>query len=284
MKKEFQMAYKSIRLANIPIPNSAFDFAVLTINRPDFANAFNGELMHEITQAITDLANSKNTRGLIIKAEGKHFSAGADLNWMKEAKNLSQQENKIESNKLTKMFDAISQAKFPTVSLVNGATYGGAVGIVACCDVSIGFDTARFCLSEVKIGLLPAVILPYLKRRMLPHRLNRYAITANVFSAKEALEAGLLDFVGTPSECEKTLQEQLNLILAASPSAQAAFKKLNFDLEASITEKSEVAVSAIANARTSNEGQSGLQAFFDKKPAPWVTSLDEATIQEIFKA
>ncbi|MCX6117091.1 MAG: enoyl-CoA hydratase-related protein [Proteobacteria bacterium] len=265
----------------IPLEGSSFVVAVLRLNRPDFANAFSATMMKEITDFVGQVERNANCRALILMGVGKHFSAGADLKWMKESAGLSYSENLKDSSQLLAMFESIANLKIPTVALVRGAAYGGAVGLIACCDYALAHEDAKFCLSEVKLGLLPAVISPYLLRKMKIGSLNRFSLTARVFNAQEAKESGLVEIVAS-SDLDEKLGEEVAQLLACSPMAQGSIKVLFNHLRNTSFQQSDETVNAIAKARTSVDGQAGLQAFFNKTSAPWFVKLPHQSLS-LFK-
>ncbi len=247
--------------------------ATLVLNRPDAANAFSGELLSQMTQIFQDLAKDRSLRLLLLQGSGKHFSAGADLHWMKAAAALDFAGNLAEAEKLTHMFEALAHLPFPTLAIAKGAAFGGAVGLIAACDYAWAYDQAKFCLSETKIGLIPAVILPYLARKIVPGQLQRHALSARVFQAQEAREMGLIQVVAKESELEDLLRAEIEQILLASPEAQTAYKSLQEQLRLEGYPQNEQTAHAIASIRASAMGQQGLSAFFQKTPAPWVRKL-----------
>ncbi len=263
------------------INTTKFDFISLTgggriarleLNRPEQANAFSSEMMVEITDHIKALTLMTDVRALVITGSGKHFSAGADLNWMKTSAKLSYEENVKDASKLLEMFDSIANLTMPKIALIRGAAYGGAVGMIACCDYAIAAQDAKFCLSEVKLGLLPAVIAPYLLRKMKSGMLKRFALTGMVFSARDAFDSGLVEIV-TDSPDQK-LAEELNLLLACSPTAQISINQLFTLLREDALRQSHQTVEAIAKARTGKDGQDGLSCFFSKTEPPWLRKLE----------
>jgi len=244
--------------------------AVVSLSRTTSANAFNAEMIRQLQSSFNEVKGNKDCRALILRGLGKHFSAGADLNWMKDSAKLSFEQNLDGSIVLQKMFESLHTLPIPTIALVQGAAYGGAVGLVAACDYAIGLSDVKFCLSEVKVGLIPAVILPYLQRKMRPSALNRLSLTGKVFNATEALNYGLIEKTCTTNELNDVLREEITSILAASPQAQASLKLLTQQLlNTSTSEQTKLTTNAIATIRQSKEGQAGLTAFFEKKTPPW---------------
>lgn len=246
--------------------------ARLILNRPDQANAFSSQMMDEITSHVLKLKTEADVRLLVLSGAGKHFSAGADLGWMQAAAKLSYDENLRDAAKLRSMFEGLVALDIPKIAAITGAVYGGAVGLVACCDFALAQENAKFCLSEAKLGLLPAVIAPYLLRKMIPGQLRRMALTSKVFTAVEAQEYGLIEVV-TP-DVEATLNVEVNAALACGPEAQRAINRLFETLRSKGNPQSDETVEAISKARTGNEGQAGLSSFFVKSTAPWVRTIN----------
>jgi methylglutaconyl-CoA hydratase len=244
--------------------------ATLVINRHEAANSFSGELLVQLKKLLDEVNQDSTVRALLLQGSGKHFSAGADLHWMKQAAQLDYAGNVQEAEKLTAMFEALANIRVPTIAVAKGAAFGGAVGLIAACDYAVALDNARFCLSEVKIGLLPAVILPYLGRKMHPGGLKRLMLTARVFNAQDALSVGLVQAVTPADAVETLLHDELNLVLSASPEAQTSCKSLYQKVEARSWAQGPETVEAIARTRASSMGQAGLSAFFQKIDPAWL--------------
>ncbi len=247
--------------------------AFLSLARPDSANAFNDAVIKELVAHLEGLRKAPKLRAVVLRGEGKHFSAGADLSWMKASAKLSYDENLSDARGLIALFEAVATMPVPTVAAVHGAAYGGAVGLAAACDVAIAAESARFSLSEVKLGLMPAVILPYLMRKMRAGGLRRAALTGRPFSAAEAREMGLVERVVPDADLDLAVREELDLILQGSPEAQAKLKILMQELEADDLRQSPRTAEAIAKLRTGPLAQAGLASFFEKKSPPWTAKL-----------
>ena len=256
--------------------SSPYKIASLILNRPKQANCFTGQMLDCITAELEKVKSDKSIRLLLFQGAGRHFSAGADLNWMVETAQLGHQQNIEEATKLTNMFETLSKLEIPTIAVVKGGTYGGGVGIVACCDFAIATETAKFCLSEVKIGLLPAVVLPYLNRKTQCGQLRRHVLGGKDFGPEQAKEFGLIQINTMSNNLEDTLRQEINQLLIASPEAQAAYKGLQKHLSNHSYQQGPYTAAAIAIARASDFGQSGLKAFLEKKTAPWVCKLPHA--------
>ncbi len=253
--------------------NRPDSIGILSIARPDAANAFSAAVMQELTDHLAKLKTTAHLRAVVLRGKGKHFSAGADLNWMKASAALSKPENEADARKLTLLFESLYQLPVPTIAAVTGAAYGGAVGLTAACDYAVATTSAKFCLSEVKLGLLPAVILPYLARKISSGQLRRLSLSARVFNANEALNVGLVQRVCADTELEQVLKDEISQILSCSPEAQKELKILQHKLMLKSFAQNEDTVEAIAKIRTSDSAQAGLKAFFEETATPWNIQL-----------
>ena len=248
------------------------NIATVTLNRAEKHNAFDDEMINELTRAFKKAGEDANVRALILKAEGKSFSAGADLNWMKKMASYTEAQNESDALALATMLQTLYKMPKPTIARVQGAAFGGAVGLIACCDIAIGSKLSKFCLSEVKIGLIPATISPYVVEAMGARVCRRYFQTAEVFSARRARRLGLLSESVTEDELDSTIDNILSNILKNGPQAVAKAKDLVQWVstqeinDALLTQTSKL----IAQVRTSEEGQEGLSAFLEKRSASWV--------------
>tara|TARA_Y100000296_G_scaffold5495_1_gene6724 strand:+ start:153 stop:953 length:801 start_codon:yes stop_codon:yes gene_type:complete len=248
------------------------NIATVTLNRADKHNAFNDEMIIELTRLFEKAGEDENVRALVLRAEGKSFSAGADLNWMKKMASYTEAQNESDALALGTMLQTLYKMPKPTIARVQGAAFGGAVGLIACCDIAIGSKLSKFCLSEVKIGLIPATISPYVVEAMGARVCRRYFQTAEVFSARRARRLGLLSESVTEDELDSTIDDIVSNILKNGPKAVAKAKDLvqwvsmqEID-NALLTKTSKL----IAQVRTSDEGQEGLSAFLEKRNASWV--------------
>lgn len=246
--------------------------------RPKLHNAFNAKMISELS-AIFDLA-AKNTklRYLLLQGEGPSFCSGADLEWMKSMVSFSLEENTADSDKLFGMFEKLSQLPFPTLACVQGNVMGGGLGLLAACDIVASENSAKFCFSEVRLGLVPAVISSFVLRKIPYSKALELMLTGKTFEAQEAKAIGLIHFVGNELEAENFIDSQIKLFCDAGPQAVRETKfllswiaKQNLNPSAkplgdSIRERS---VSTIARARVSEEGQEGLKSFFEKRTPRW---------------
>ena len=257
-------------------PGKVGHIAVLTLSRPEVANAMSEALITELTEHLRAVAQQPDCRALVLRGRGKHFCAGADLAWMQAAATLDYAGNVKDAELLTTLFEFLANLPVPTVALVHGSAFGGAVGLAAACDVVLATEQAKFCLSEVKLGLIPAVILPYLVRKVQLGALRHWSLSGRIVSAAEALEAGLVQRVVDSAGVDLALREELNSLLLAAPEAQQAVKTLLNEVIAAGAKQGPYTVAAIAKARVSKSGREGLAAFFAKKPPPWAATLDPA--------
>jgi len=247
-------------------------FATLWLNRPEKNNAFNAEMIRELVLAIDQVQANKNLRFLLLRGRGKHFCAGADLAWMQQSAQLDFNANLNDARELAELMYSFYHLKLPTLAVVQGAAFGGAVGLVACCDMAIGTHDALFSLSEVRIGLAPAVISPFVVKAMGERAARRYAMTGERFSGERARELGLLSETYAAAELDDALHGWLDNLMLNSPQAMRASKDL-------LREASSASVSpalrrytenAIARIRVSPEGQEGLNAFLEKRKPNWL--------------
>ncbi|SEL43171.1 enoyl-CoA hydratase/isomerase family protein [Halomonas daqiaonensis] len=249
--------------------------AKLTLDRPDVHNAFDDSLIAELNDHLLQLheaARHGEVRAVVLGSEGKSFSAGADLNWMKRMVEYDFDDNLADSRKLAALMHGLDTLPCPTVCRVQGATFGGAVGLAACCDLVIASEKAKFCLSEVKIGLSPAVISPYVQRALGERQARRYALTAEVMDAPTALALGLAHRVVAHDELDDAVTAMLDTLLAGSPQAQRATKALLAEVARAPDSKTtrEHTCRVISELRVSAEGQEGLASFFEKRRPAWV--------------
>ena len=244
----------------------------ITLNRPDIHNAFDDALIADLTQTLREAEADQKIRVIVLTGTGKSFSAGADLNWMQRMAHYTEEENYHDAMALAELMLTLNRLPKPTVARVNGAAYGGGVGLIACCDIAVSVAEAQFALTEVKLGLIPAVISPYVVAAIGEKAARRYFLTAERFSAGDALRMGLLNEVVAAGELDQAMARLVALLLAAGPAAQAEAK----DLIASVSHRpptdSVIADTAerIAHVRVSSEGQEGLAAFLEKRKPNWV--------------
>ncbi|MDO5691141.1 MAG: enoyl-CoA hydratase/isomerase family protein [Pseudomonadota bacterium] len=246
--------------------------ATVVLSRPEVRNAFNDEVIAELTDAFARLGDDPQVRAIVLMAEGPAFCAGADLNWMRRMADYSREENEQDAEKLAFMLRTIYECPKPTIARVQGDVYAGGMGLVACCDMAVSVDTAHYCLSEVKLGLIPATIGPYVIRAMGPRASHRYFLTAERFSAQEAHRIGFVHEVVSADQLDATVNTWVQALLAASPNAIKECKKLvQYVADRDITRLLiDHTVKAIADIRASDEGKEGVQSFLNKRKPAWV--------------
>jgi methylglutaconyl-CoA hydratase len=246
--------------------------ATVTLVRPEVRNAFNDEVIAELSQAFTTLGDDARVRAIVLAAEGPAFCAGADLNWMRRMADYTREENLRDAAQLAFMLRTIYECPKPTIARVQGDVYAGGMGLVAACDMAVSVDTAHYCLSEVKLGLIPATISPYVIRAMGPRAAHRWFLTAERFSAAEAHRIGFVHEVVSAERLDATVAELLKALISASPHAVKACKQLVQDVaERDITRLLiERTVEGIADIRASDEGKEGVQSFLQKRKPAWL--------------
>ena len=248
--------------------------AILTLNRPQVHNAFDDGLIAETTAALESLANDAGIRALVLTGAGATFSAGADLNWMRRMAQAGAEENRDDALRLAKLLRTLQFFPKPTLARVNGSAYGGGVGLVACCDIAIGIEGAKFALSEVKLGLVPATIAPYVVQAVGPRHARRLFVSAEIFDATEAARIGLLHQCVAADQLDEVVDRQLHFLAKGGPVAQHEAKLLALRTSGMTAESAEHVdaenAGLIARLRVSPEGQQGLSAFLDKHSPPWL--------------
>ncbi|NWN81793.1 MAG: enoyl-CoA hydratase/isomerase family protein [Halomonas sp.] len=248
--------------------------AWLTLDRPEIHNAFDDSLIAELNAHLEHLhaaAHRGEVRVVVLGSEGKSFSAGADLGWMKRMVEYDFEGNLADSRKLSALMHGLDTLPCPTLCRMQGAAFGGAVGLAACCDLVVASEKARFCLSEVKIGLSPAVISPYVQRAIGERQMRRYALTAEVIDAPSAQDLGLAHRVVPHDDLDAAVTAMLDTLLAGSPQAQRATKALLADVarDPDSDATREHTCRVIGELRVSEEGQEGLTSFFEKRRPAW---------------
>lgn len=251
--------------------------AKITLNRPLVHNALDEYVIEGLSQAFLDFSQDSTTRAVVLAANGPVFSAGADLNHMKRVAAYSLEKNVEEAKKLSQLLDIIDKCPKPTVACVQGAVFGGGVGLVAACDIAICVQEAFFCLSEVKWGLIPAMISPYVINAIGQRQARRYVLTADRMSAEDALRLGLIHQVVGEGELEATVESIAVSILKGSPEAIKASKELIRFVESRPIDETihDETARRIAMIRSSDEGQEGINAFLAKRPPSWVPKSEE---------
>ena len=246
--------------------------ATVTLSRPEVRNAFNDEVIAELTQAFTELGKNDAVRAIVLAAEGPAFCAGADLNWMRRMADYTHAENLADAAQLAEMLRVIYTCPQPTVARIQGDVYAGGMGLVATCDMAVSVDSANYCLSEVKLGLYPATISPYVIRAMGARAAHRYFLTAERFDAAEALRIGFVHAVVAADQLDDKVAELTKALVSASPNAVKACKTLLHEVAGQAVDSALIAhtVQGIAGIRASSEGKEGVQSFLQKRKPNWL--------------
>jgi methylglutaconyl-CoA hydratase len=245
--------------------------AYVTLNRPDIHNAFNEVMLGELIQVFTEIKEQKKEiRVVVLTGQGKSFCAGADLNWMRKMIDYTYEENLQDSNQVSECMYRLYSLPMPTIARVNGAAIGGGMGLVAASDIVVAQDQAVFSLSEVKLGLVPACISPYVIRRAGEARCREFFLSGERIQASKALAAGLANEVVPLSELDEAVRRWIDQFLKNGPEAMAVCKTLLENVPAMPLEKAlEYTADGIAKLRISKEGQEGMNAFLEKRPPKW---------------
>jgi methylglutaconyl-CoA hydratase len=256
--------------------NLTIDGAIARIwlDQPDTRNAFDDIVIAELTQAFLDAGAAPQVRAIVLGANGPAFCAGANLNWMRRMADYTRDENLADAGKLATMLRTIAECPKPTIARVQGDVYAGGMGLVAACDMAVSVDTAWYCLSEVKIGLIPATISPYVIRAMGARASQRWFLTAERFGASEAHRIGFVHEVVPADGLDAKVDELLKALTGAGPAAVRACKTLLADIAGREIDDALIArtVDGIADIRASDEGREGVQAFLQKRKPGWLSS------------
>jgi methylglutaconyl-CoA hydratase len=246
---------------------------LITLNRAERHNAFDDALIAELTEAFRSMEAEDGIRVVVLSAAGKSFSAGADLNWMKRMAGFSADENRRDAMGLAALMRTIAHLRKPTIARVQGSAYGGGVGLVACCDVAVATQNATFALTEVKLGLIPAVISPYVVAAIGERAARRYFVTGERFEAAEAWRLGLIhEIAASEPDMDNVIGALVEAILAGGPAAQKEAKELVRAVSGRpvTSELAQDTAERIAKIRTSPEGREGIAAFLEKRRASWL--------------
>ncbi len=259
------MEFKTVQLS------VAGEVARLALNRPEVHNAFNDEELRELTEAVRYVAGEEAVRVLVLTGNGKSFCAGADLNWMKSVLGYSEEQNKKDAAVLVDLLDMLEGMPKPVVGRINGAAVGGGVGLTAVCDIAVASSEAKFGFGEAKLGIIPAMISPYVLRKIGPGPARELFLTGDRFSAERAREIGLVNEVVAPEKLDEAVNAKVASLLSSAPNAVAEAKRLVRlvpDMDA--REAREYTLRKIAELRASPEGQEGMRAFLEKRKANWI--------------
>lgn len=247
--------------------------ARIWLDQPDARNAFDDTVIAELTQAFLDAGAAPQVKAVVLGANGPAFCAGANLNWMKRMADYSRDENVADAGKLATMLRTIADCPKPTIARVQGDVYAGGMGLVAACDIAVSVDAAWYCLSEVRIGLVPATISPYVLRAMGTRAAQRWFLTAERFAAAEAHRIGFVHEVVAADALDAKVAEIVKALTSASPAAVRACKTLIADVAGQEIDDALIAktVQGIADIRASEEGREGVQSFLQKRKPSWLS-------------
>ena len=254
---------------SVLLQTDARGVATLTLNRADKHNAFDDAIIAELTDKLKLLDADAGVRVVVLTGAGKTFSAGGDLNWMRSMASFSEKENVDDALKLAELMETLDTLHKPTIARVNGPAYGGGVGLVACCDIAIANESAKFALTEVRLGLIPAVISPYVIAAIGAREARRYFLTAEVIEAKQAYDMGLVHEVVTPDILDETIGIIVTALLKGGPKAILTAKAFIAEQAGDRRALRKKTAEIIAKLRVSPEGQEGLTAFLEKRSPSW---------------
>ena len=254
-------------------PQSSSGVATVSLNRPDVRNAFHPTMIRELTEAFREIAARVDIAVICLRGEGKSFCSGADLGYMQSMAAFTLEENQKDSDQLFEMFWALRSCPQPVVGLVHGHVMGGALGLLAVCDIAASVEGTQFCFSEVRLGLAPAVISPFVLERVPAGFARRYLLTAEVFGPQEALASGLLQYNGTTEEAEAFVAKTVLALRQNGVEAVRSTKTLlrAFDEVQDWEQRRKLTTRVIAERRVSEEGQEGLRGFLEKRQPNWRT-------------
>jgi len=258
----------------IRLTRDDYGFASLALNRPRLHNAFNDELVARLSALVDELGEDNSLRGIVLTGTGKSFSAGADLNWMRAMVDAGEAENRADALRLAGLLRRLNFSPKPTIARINGAAFGGGVGLIACCDIAIAAEDACFGLSEVKLGLVPAVISPYLLRKIGEGQARRFFLSGERFDARTARDIGLIHQIVPAAQLDQAVAAQQMLIRRAGPQAVRRCKELIQAVAGLSSDNQrkldEATAQLIAELRVTPEAQAGMAAFLAKRDPEWV--------------
>ena len=266
------IVYRQCELAN----NDTY--AELYLNHQRTANSLSLAMIRELEDALQQIKQS-NHRLLLITGAGKHFCSGADLRWMHENKDIGRAQRVSEARIISSLFSTVDSLELPVIGVVQGSAFGGGVGLAACCDYVLATNDATFTLSEARIGLIAAVIMPYLARKIPRAALMRICLTGMTLSATEAKESGLVSRCVSDDELDQVVGDEINQLLKCSPDAQKKTKRLLKKLEQENFSNSKTSIEALADAQSSADALAGIDAFFAKDNPTWQTRCDYKRVQ-----
>ena len=244
--------------------------ATLTLNRPDVHNVLSLEMIRELRKAVADLNTNQEVRAVILAGSGKSFCAGADLHWMQEIAGQKREDRIAEATELSEMLGELDQLSKPLIGRINGLSLGGAVGLIACCDIAVAVEDALFSLTEVLLGLLPATISPFVLRRIGASNARRVMLNAHRFSADEAVHLGLITKAVSTDKLDEAIEKEIKELLRCAPEAVSATKRLIAEVrEKEPQDVRSATIEKLANAWESESIKEGIDAFFSKRKPAW---------------
>ncbi|EOX4465994.1 enoyl-CoA hydratase-related protein [Vibrio sp. 2026] len=251
--------------------------ATITLNRTAKHNAFDACTIDLLIHRLDYLALRTDVRCLVLRSNGKHFSSGADLNWMQSMADSTRQDNFVDAQNLARLMETLDSFPQPTIAVVQGSAYGGALGLICCSDIAIASQSANFCLSEVRLGLVPATITPYVMRAMGNRQARRYILSGEVISAEDAERFGIVHEVKEAKQLESAVGSVIKTLLLNSPDAMRKAKTLCHQCHQNPIDQQLIHYTSklIADIRVSPQGQDGLQAFLEKRSPSWVTKSQD---------
>jgi methylglutaconyl-CoA hydratase len=253
--------------------------ATLTLNRPEVHNAFDAGLIARLTEVLLELKSRPGVRAVVLTGAGRSFSAGADVNWMRSLASCGEEQNFEDALQLAELLFVLDSLPLPTIARVGGHAYGGGVGLIACCDIAVASSEARFALSEVRLGLVPAVISPYVISAIGERHARRLFLSGEAIRPKLARRMGLIHEIAKPNRLDEAVEDQLSLLLKGGPIALRESKELVFIVRGESESADEAlrrrTAQIIAQLRASAEGREGLAAFLEKRPPAWVEAAPE---------
>jgi methylglutaconyl-CoA hydratase len=257
--------------------------ATLTLNRPEIHNAFDAALVLRLTELLMDVKSRPDVRVVVLTGAGRSFTAGADIHWMRSMADCGEEENFEDALHLADLMSLLNSLPLPSIARVNGHAYGGGVGLIACCDIALASNEARFALSEVRLGLVPAVISPYVVAAIGERNARRLFLSGEAMDARLARRIGLVHEIARPNRLDEALEDQLGMLLKGGPNALRECKELIFTVEGGGISADDAlkrrTAQIIAQLRVSDEGQEGLAAFLEKRPPEWVRGDARAETQ-----
>ncbi|WP_455463421.1 enoyl-CoA hydratase-related protein [Candidatus Hodarchaeum mangrovi] len=257
--------------------------AVVTLSRPEIHNAFNSLMIEELTTAFKLLENDEEVRVIVLTGKGKSFSAGADVNYMRESKEFTYEENEDDALRLEELFYTIYKTPKPVIGRINGSAFGGGIGLISVCDISLIVKNAKLAFSEVNLGILPAVISPYIISKIGFSNATRFFLTGERFDGQKALDIGLVhEIAENLEELDLKLTEIINHLFNSSPAAMKSIKEvLNQNRGSELKNIREYCIKKIAEVRTSDEGKEGLTAFVEKRSPRWKISYESNLFKDL---